>query len=146
PAPLSFWWKTESSFGSLQFYINGVQKRILSGNSDWQQFTTSLTNGANTLRWVFVANSPATTRDDAGWVDQVTFGTNVPSITSLPISKTILQSSNVSFSVTASSSAPLSYRWQKNGINLSDGGSLTGATTSTLTLNNSQTNDSGTYS
>ena len=40
----------------------------------------------------------------------------------------------VSFSVTATGTAPLSYQWQKDGVDLTDGGSITGATTATLTI------------
>src|SRR5205823_3722397 len=76
----------------------------------------------------------------------VVFGTNVPSITSAPVSKTVLQGSNTTFTVTAVSSSALSYQWQKNGVNLTDGGSVSGAATAALTLGNVQPNDSATYS
>jgi uncharacterized repeat protein (TIGR02543 family) len=146
PGPVSFWWKSAMSFGQMQFLVNGVQQRTLSGGADWVQFSTTLPAGANTLRWVFVSNSPSIPKGDAGWVDQVVFGTNVPSVLSAPLSKTILQGSNVTFTVTAGSSGPLSYRWQKNGVNLSDGGSVSGAATNTLTITNVQPADAGNYS
>jgi len=146
PGPLSFWWKSATSFAQIFFQVNGVQQRGLSGASDWQQFSMNLAAGPNTLRWVFVSNFPTIQSGDAGWVDQVVFGTNVPSIISAPISKTILQGSNATFTVTASSSSPLSYRWQKNGVNLSDGAFVSGAATSALTLSNAQPADSASYS
>jgi hypothetical protein len=42
-----------------------------------------------------------------------------PTITTQPLSQTISAGSTVSFSVIASGTAPLSYQWQKDGVNLS---------------------------
>ena len=57
----------------------------------------------------------------------------------------IAPGSNVSFSVTATGTAPLSYQWQKDGVNLTDGGSITGATTATLTITGVMESDEGSY-
>ena len=58
-----------------------------------------------------------------------------PQVTDHPMDQTnIVPGSNVSFSVTATGTAPLSYQWQKDGVDLTDGGSITGATTATLTI------------
>ena len=62
-----------------------------------------------------------------------------PVITGQPASQTVVVSSNASFFVGASGSAPLSFQWRKNGTNLS------GATNPLLTLLNVQTNDAGNY-
>ena len=48
------------------------------------------------------------------------------------------------FSVTATGTN-LTYRWRKGGINLSDGGNISGVTTATLTINNVATADEGSY-
>jgi formylglycine-generating enzyme required for sulfatase activity len=48
------------------------------------------------------------------------------------------------FSVQASGPA-LSYRWQKNGLNLTEGGRLTGTRSSTLRIANVQSGDAGNY-
>jgi hypothetical protein len=48
--------------------------------------------------------------------------------------------------VTATGTAPLTYQWRRDGVNLSDGGRITGATSSVLTIANAQTNDAGAYS
>ena len=53
--------------------------------------------------------------------------------------------SDVSFSVTATGTAPLSYQWQKYGVDLPDGGSITGATTDTLTITGVMEIDEGGY-
>ena len=51
----------------------------------------------------------------------------------------------MSFSVTATGTAPLSYQWQKDGVNLTDGGRITGATTATLTITGVMESDEGGY-
>jgi len=68
-----------------------------------------------------------------------------PAITSQPTNQSILLSSNASFAVTASGTVPLGYQWQKTGVNLSDGGKVSGATTATLNLANVATNDDASY-
>ena len=61
-----------------------------------------------------------------------------------PVDQTnIAPGSDVSFSVTATGTAPLSYQWQKDGVNLTDGGSITGATTATLTITGVMESDEG---
>ncbi|HEY5911245.1 MAG TPA: immunoglobulin domain-containing protein, partial [Verrucomicrobiae bacterium] len=62
-----------------------------------------------------------------------------PSITTQPASQTVLAGANVSFTVVATGTAPLSYQWMKNG------GNIAGATTATLTLNNVTSTDAGSY-
>ncbi len=57
-----------------------------------------------------------------------------------PQSRTNLAGSDALFSVTAIGTQPLNYQWQMNGLNIS------GATTSSLTLNSVQTNNAGSYS
>jgi len=56
-----------------------------------------------------------------------------------PQSQTVLAGSNVTLSVTATGSAPLTYQWELDGID------LPGATSATLLLPNVQTNQAGIY-
>jgi uncharacterized delta-60 repeat protein len=53
---------------------------------------------------------------------------------------------NWNMNVSASGTPPLGYQWRKNGTNLADGGSVSGATTATLTFNNLSGADTGGYS
>jgi hypothetical protein len=62
-----------------------------------------------------------------------------PSIVSQPASQTVVVGGNVSFSVTASGTGPLSYQWRRNGANLA------GATSATLSLTGVTTNQAGNY-
>ncbi|MCU0417225.1 MAG: immunoglobulin domain-containing protein [Cytophagaceae bacterium] len=70
--------------------------------------------------------------------------TAAPTITTSPSNQTLCSGNNVSFSVTASGSG-LSYQWQKGGVNISNGGNVSGATTSTLTLTSITTADAASY-
>ena len=53
--------------------------------------------------------------------------------------------SGVRFSVTATGTEPLSYQWQKDGVNLTDGSSIRGTSTSTLSITAVQKGDEGGY-
>ena len=63
-----------------------------------------------------------------------------------PVDQTnIVPGSDASFSVTATGIAPLRYQWQKDGVDLTDGGSITGATTTILTSTGVMESDEGGY-
>jgi hypothetical protein len=63
-----------------------------------------------------------------------------PTITLQPVSQSVNAGANVSFTVSASGTAPLSYQWRKNGT------PIPGATTTALNLPSVTTADAGTYS
>jgi hypothetical protein len=66
-------------------------------------------------------------------------------ITAQPQSQTIPLGSNVTFSVTVSGTAPLTYQWQRDSTNLSDTANIIGSSSAQLTLLSIQTNDSAGY-
>jgi uncharacterized repeat protein (TIGR03803 family) len=70
----------------------------------------------------------------------------VPVIVSQPVSQTSSPGASVVFTVAAVGNAPLSYQWQEDTTNLSDGGDISGATTAALTINNVSLAAGGTYS
>jgi len=65
--------------------------------------------------------------------------TTPPTITTQPVSQTVVAGGNVTFSVTATGSGPMLYRWYRDGVEIS------GATKSSLTINGVQLSDSGGY-
>ena len=69
-----------------------------------------------------------------------------PIVTVPPVSQAILPGATTTFTVAAVGSQPFSYRWQKDGISLTDGGSIVGSATSTLTVTNATAASVGTYS
>jgi len=60
-----------------------------------------------------------------------------PSITTQPVNRTVAAGQSATFSVTAAGTAPLTYQWQKNGVNIA------GATASSYTTPPATTADSG---
>ncbi len=69
-----------------------------------------------------------------------------PAITAQPTaSQTVLPGVTVNLSVVAAGTPALTYRWQKGGLNLDDGGVVSGANTANLTLTGVSSGDSGTY-
>ena len=70
----------------------------------------------------------------------------LPVITVQPQSQANSAGTTVIFFVSATSLTPMGYQWQKNGTNLVDGGSISGATTSTLTITSISDPDAAAYS
>jgi hypothetical protein len=76
-----------------------------------------------------------------------------PEITTQPTNQGLSVGATVTFDVTATGTAPLSFQWQLGGTNLVNGGTnlvgggvhISGATNTTLTISDAQTNDSGNY-
>jgi hypothetical protein len=70
----------------------------------------------------------------------------VPTILVQPTNQTVSAGSEVTFGVSALGDEPLSYQWRKEGIDLVDGGKVSGATDTALTISNAQGNEMGAYS
>ncbi len=72
----------------------------------------------------------------------LTLGSNPPpDIITQPVSQSVTTGSNVNFTVMATGAGPLSYQWQRNQLDLSDGGHYFGCTTNTLRVVNCDSND-----
>jgi hypothetical protein len=68
-----------------------------------------------------------------------------PGITQQPSNQSVATGGTASFTTVASGSGTLSYRWQKNTVNLNNGGHYSGATTGTLTITGADSNDVASY-
>ncbi len=66
-------------------------------------------------------------------------------ITQQPSSQLVVAGGTAQLTVAAAGSGTLLYQWQKNQVNLSDGGHYSGCTTATLTVSNADDNDVGGY-
>jgi len=62
-----------------------------------------------------------------------------------PADRMVAVGSTATFSVTASGTPPFTYQWQFNGVNLMNGGGISGVTSPTLVLANVQTSQAGSY-
>ncbi len=143
PGTLSFWWKvsSEAHYDFLRLYWNNLNTSdtSISGETDWQQITLTLSPGSHTLRWVYSKDGSLSVGRDAGFLDEVRF-IPAPAITSHPADRTVALGANVVYSVsTADRTSPMTYQWLKNGTN------LPGATAQSLTLSNVTRRDSGSY-
>ncbi len=69
----------------------------------------------------------------------------IPITVTTPPTQTICAGGPAVFSVTATGQPTLTYRWRKDGTPLSNGGTISGATTDTLTINPTVAGDSGDY-
>jgi len=68
-----------------------------------------------------------------------------PSITLQPTNQTALDGANVGFAAQATGGQPLYFQWQFNSNNLADGGSISGSTTTNLSLATVSTTNAGFY-
>jgi Concanavalin A-like lectin/glucanases superfamily/Immunoglobulin I-set domain len=69
-----------------------------------------------------------------------------PVIPNQPQSIALFEGRTAKFSATASGDAPLNYHWRRNGVNLSNGGNISGANSPTLTISNiTIANDAANY-
>jgi uncharacterized repeat protein (TIGR03803 family) len=69
-----------------------------------------------------------------------------PVITAQPADQPVLQGANATFTVGTGPNALLYYRWLDNGVPLTDGGKISGSTTSTLVVSNVSSLNVGAYS
>lgn len=69
----------------------------------------------------------------------------LPEVTSPPADTTVLVGETITLSAGVQAAGPFTLQWQKDGVDLSDGGAISGATTATLTIEPSQASDSGDY-
>lgn len=68
-----------------------------------------------------------------------------PVITNQPVSGTVAPGGNINFTVGVSNPTGVSYQWQFNNANLVNGGSVSGATSQTLTITGASASDVGHY-
>ena len=122
-APLSYQWQKNAvniAGATASSYTTPVTATTDSGST----FDVVVSNTAGT-----VTSSAATLTVNAAAV--------APTITTQPVSQTVTAGQTATFGVVAGGTAPLSYQWQKNGVN------ITGATASSYTTPVAATTDSG---
>ena len=133
PDPTNSFWAANHSWRIIKLSGSAANP----GSSNF----TALSNA------VYAAGTFATSVDtDGSILLNYTSALVPPTITVQPSNQTNLAGTTVSFSVTANGSLPLAYRWRFNGVDLADVGRVSGAGSSTLTINGLITGDAGNYS
>jgi hypothetical protein len=124
-APLTYQWRKD-----------GV---ALSGATS-ATFTLATTSASDAGTYSVVVTNSAGSVTSSGVALTVNAAPVPPAITVQPVASTVTTGQAVTFSVTATGTAPLAYQWRKDGI------ALSGATSATFTLTTTSAGDAGTYS
>jgi len=90
-------------------------------------------------------SSPANNAGRSDAIKWVFVSSGGPTITQHPIDHEECPGDTVIFTVSATGQGMLSYQWQKDQVNLSNGGHYSGVTTASLTVSNVDSNDVGDY-
>src|SRR5260370_987561 len=122
-APLSYQWQK-----------SGVNIAGATSNSYTTSATTTADSGSTFL--VVVTNTAGTVTSAAGTLT-VSAAPVAPTITTQPANQTVTAGQTATFTVVAGGTAPLSYQWQKSGVNIA------GATSNSYTTSATTTADSG---
>ena len=122
-APLSYQWQK-----------NGANIAGATSGSYTTPATTTSDSGSTFV--VVVSNSAGTATSNAATLT-VNPAPVAPTITTQPTNQTVTAGQTATFTVVASGTAPLSYQWQKNSVNIS------GATSSTYTTPATTASDNG---
>jgi len=138
-----------TDFQTTKFYVNGVPQ---SSRYDGVGSAATIVNTPATDGAIGKRDDPSNPQAFMGKLDEIrvysreltpseinTLAIEPPQVAIQPSSVTTNAGATVVFTANATGAAPLTYRWQVQGTNIS------GATTSTLTLTNVKPSDSGTY-
>lgn len=127
-APLSYQWRKDGN-------------AIAAATSSSFSITSAQVTDAGAYSVVVSNSSGTATSADA------TLAVNAPpTIGTQPIAaQSIPAGGTATFSVAATGNGTLSYQWTKGGVNLTNGGSVSGATNPTLTLTGVQAADAGSF-
>lgn len=75
PGIASFWWKVSAgTVGLLNFSIGGASQWTISGEVDWTLRAAVVPTGSQWLKWIYTRPMGSPQGQDAGWVDQLTYG------------------------------------------------------------------------
>ncbi len=83
-----------------------------------------------------------------GCIDRDTVAITVspaPTITTQPISYTRCIGTDITLTIVVSGTGPYTYQWQKDGVDLVEGGNISGSQTASVTITSAQIADSGDY-
>jgi len=114
------------------------------GQLDVVQISPGLLRQGANLMAVEVHQSGATSTDIVFGMKLLAFVPTALTITNQPVGDTVAVGDTITLSVGVSG-GPAFYQWQKDGVNLVNGGSTTGVNSNILRIANAQFNNAGTY-
>ena len=134
--PLFYQWSRNGANLNDGGNISGSATRLLTisnaGIADVAVYSVTVSNAAG-----------STAASDPAFLE---VNVSPPQIIAPPANQTASSAASAVFTVAAVGDLPLSFQWQSNQVNLSDGANVSGATTSSLTLSGLTQRDSATYS
>jgi hypothetical protein len=137
------WWTSTQATG-LVYRVNGGSWLVATRATPWEISLASLplVIGNNLFEAYWQYSGSAKSKTNAIWFVH----DPAARIARSPASQTVGDGDTVVMEVVATGSGALSYRWQRNGLDLVDGGRVSGASTSRLTITNAELADQGDYS
>src|SRR6201999_3735218 len=101
------------TFDFLHFYINGVEQDSISGEVDWTLKSFPVSAG-DLLRWEYTKDPDCCSGGlDAGFLDEVSFGTVPVTITTNPFDQTNYPGYNVALLAGAAGAPTPTLQWYK---------------------------------
>ena len=135
-APLSYQWRKDGAALSDGGIVSGAGNETLTlagvGVGEAGSYDVVVTNSAGS------ATSVAA-------VLVVHSALQAPSIATQPVSQSVGLGGTATFSVVATGTAPLAFQWRKDGSELTDGATISGAATATLTISPVTADAAGAY-
>jgi hypothetical protein len=121
-------------------------------SSTWSTFDGTVTATASSITLFLDGQTHVTVTGDGKAVafDNITVtcvsgGSSAPTITQHPSIQSICANGTATFTVAATGSGTLTYQWQKNSVNVTNGGHYSGCTTTALTVSSVDSNDVAGY-
>jgi hypothetical protein len=63
---------SESNYDFLRFYIDGVEKKRLSGSTSWQETAFTVEAGTHKFKWAYTKDGSSSSGSDCAWLDYIT--------------------------------------------------------------------------
>jgi uncharacterized delta-60 repeat protein len=126
----------EYSTNGVNWMNLGLATRVANG---WQKTNVPVQPANGVLRargYVRGSDNSA-----SGWFTEKYIYRGKPVILAQPVSRTNVVGTAAVFTVQAGGTEPLSYRWRRDGVDLTDGGKLSGVFSNVLTLTDTQVGD-----
>jgi lysozyme len=117
------------SLGQYTLNASTQYKVTLDGSTGAGSSPANNAGRSDAVKWTFISGG----------------GGTPPTVTQDPEDEVVDEGETASFTVAATGDTPLSYQWQKDQVNLSNGGDISGATSTNLQIANCEEADEGDY-